>query len=86
MHAIGVVLSIGALLIGGLDNPAIGFPIVVAILISLEVLPPPEIADREILRIIDGSIRGAGYEEESLSKKCLLRQWCTWPSAVSCLE
>ncbi len=60
MHGVGVFLSVAALIIGGLHNPAIGFPLAVIILIALEVPAPQSISDRKILRIIYGSIRGGG--------------------------
>ena len=59
LHSIGVVLAIGALVIGGLRNPAIGFPIVIGILIALEV-SPPKTTNKEILPMIYGSIRRGG--------------------------
>ena len=59
LHSIGVVLSIGALVIGGPHNPAIGFPIVIAILIALEISSPKP-TNKELLRIIYGSIRRGG--------------------------
>ncbi|MFC2060331.1 hypothetical protein ACFLTZ_04480 [Chloroflexota bacterium] len=60
LHSIGTVLSIGALIIGGLHNPAIGFPIVIAILIALEIPSSPKPTNKEILRMIYGSIRRGG--------------------------
>ena len=60
MHGIGFVLSVVALIVGGLYNPAIGFPIAVAILIALEIPSSPELLSREILRIIYGSIIRGG--------------------------
>ena len=59
LHGIGVILSIGALAIGGLHNPAIGFPIAIAILIALQI-PSPKPTNKEILSIIYGSIRRGG--------------------------
>ncbi len=59
LQSIGVVLAIIALVIGGLRNPAIGFPIAIAIMIALEI-PSPKPTNKEILRIICGSIRRGG--------------------------
>jgi len=59
LHSIGVALSIGALVIGGLHNPAIGFPIVIGVLIALEISSAKP-ANKDILRIIHGSIRRGG--------------------------
>ncbi len=59
LHSIGTVLSIGALVIGGLHNPVIGFPIVIAILIALEISSPKP-TNKEILQIIYGSIQRGG--------------------------
>ena len=61
LHAIGAVLAVGALIVGGLRNPAIGFPIVIAILICLEIPSSPP-AGKEILRRVYGSIRGGGIK------------------------
>ena len=60
LHSIGVVLSIAALLIGGLHNPAIGFPIVIGILIALEIPSSPKPTSKESLQMIYGSIRRGG--------------------------
>ena len=60
LHSIGVILSIGALVIGGLHNPALGFPIVIAILIALEIPSSPKPTNKEILAMIYGSIRRGG--------------------------
>ncbi|MFC1906573.1 hypothetical protein ACFLW8_00600 [Chloroflexota bacterium] len=59
LHSIGFVLAITALVIGGLRNPAIGFPIAISILIALEV-PSPKPASKELLPMILGSIRRGG--------------------------
>jgi len=60
LHGIGVVLSIGALVIGGPHNPALGFPIVIAILIAMEIPSSPKPTNKEILTMIYGSIRRGG--------------------------
>lgn len=76
MHGVGAVLSVVALFIGGLHSPAIGFPIAVAILIALEVLPTNALVYkpvttqslkvqqlfRNILREAYGSIKGGGIK------------------------
>jgi len=59
LQSIGFVLAIAALVIGGLHNPAIGFPIAISILIALEV-PAPKPASKELLPMILGSIRRGG--------------------------
>ncbi|MFC1892980.1 hypothetical protein ACFLYR_02935 [Chloroflexota bacterium] len=59
LHILGIVLCLGALGIGGLQNPAIGFPIVITILISLEVFSPKP-TNTDILRTAYGSIRRGG--------------------------
>ncbi len=61
LHGTGLILAIAALVIGGLRNPAIGFPIAIAILIALEV-PPPRPASKDILPMILGSIRRGGMK------------------------
>ena len=60
LHGTGVMLSVGALVIGGLHNPALGFPVVIAILISLEIPSSPKPADKGALSMIYGSIRRGG--------------------------
>ena len=60
MHGIGAVLSVVALFLGGLRSPAIGFPIAVAILIALEVLPAGVLAHKSALRGAYGSIKRGG--------------------------
>ena len=59
LHSIGVILAIGALVAGGLRNPAIGFPIVIAVLIALEIFSPKP-ASKEIYQMAYGSIRSGG--------------------------
>ena len=59
LHSTGVILAVVALIIGGPRNPAIGFPIVIAILIALEISSSKP-ADAKILQIIRGSIRRGG--------------------------
>jgi hypothetical protein len=59
IHSIGTILAIVALVIGGLRNPAIGFPIVIAILIALEISSSKP-TNKEVLRIVYGSIRRGG--------------------------
>lgn len=59
MHGVGVVLSVVALFIGGLRSPAIGFPIAVAILIALEVLPPPTFPKTAGVLTYKSALRGA---------------------------
>ena len=68
MHAAGVVLSVVALGVGGLDNPAIGFPIAISILISLDVPSSPKPADEDTLTIIHGSIRSGGIKRGAFIK------------------
>ncbi|MFC1965455.1 hypothetical protein ACFLWI_00675 [Chloroflexota bacterium] len=59
LHGLGFILAIAALVIGGLHNPAIGFPIVISILIALEI-PSPKPASKELLSMILGSIKRGG--------------------------
>jgi len=60
LHGVGVILSVVALFIGGLQSPAIGFPIAVAVLIALEVFPPGVLAHKSALRGAYGSIKAGG--------------------------
>ena len=62
MHGIGVILSIIAMIVGGYDNPAIGFPAVVAILIALEIPSSPKLPSKEILRIVYGNVKWGGIK------------------------
>ena len=59
LHSLGFILAIAALVIGGLRNPAIGFPITISILIALEI-PSPKPASKELLPMILGSIKRGG--------------------------
>ena len=59
LHTIGAVLAIGALIVGGIRNPAIGFPIVIAILICLEISSSQPVS-KEVLQRIYGSIQRGG--------------------------
>ncbi len=59
LHSLGFILAIAALVIGGLRNPAIGFPIAISILIALEI-PSPKPASKELLPMILGSIQRGG--------------------------
>ena len=59
LHSLGFILAIAALVIGGLHNPAIGFPIAISILIALEI-PSPKPASKELLPMILGSIKRGG--------------------------
>ena len=57
LHITGVAL--GALFIGGLRNPAIGFPIAMSIMIALEISLPKS-TSKEAARVTRGSILGGG--------------------------
>jgi len=61
MHGVGALFAFAAILVGGYLNPAIGFPIVVAILIALEI-PQPGRIDEKLIPIIYGSIKRGGVK------------------------
>ena len=59
IKSIGFILAIVALVIGGLRNPAIGFPVAISIVIALEI-PSPKPASKELFPMILGSIKRGG--------------------------
>lgn len=61
LQAISLIFCIAALVIGGLTNPMIGFPIAIMIMIGLEIITPKmEIPSEKVLKMAYGSIRSGG--------------------------
>lgn len=68
-HIIGVLLSGGALVLGGLSNPGIGFPIAVGVLSLLGVVgTPPSNAPKMVLKTIRGEYFKGGMKQGILIK------------------
>lgn len=69
LHGVGVLLSVGALVLIGPDSPQVGLPIAVGILIGLG-LPssPPSSAPATVLKVIHGSILRGGMKRVVLVK------------------
>jgi hypothetical protein len=68
LHILGVLLSIGALIVGGLDNSRIGFPIAIGILISLSLGSIPVSDRQEVNNVIKGSLTTGGLKQGALIK------------------
>ena len=62
LHGLGVALSITALVNGGINNPTLGIPIVIGIVIAMEIPSSPIPTDRKILMMIHGSILKGGLK------------------------
>jgi hypothetical protein len=68
VHLAGVVLAIVALWLGGFDNPSVGFPIAISVLISLDVPPSPVVADRRRIEDTHGSVLEGGIRRANFVK------------------
>ncbi len=58
LHGAAAAACVAALPVGGAGNPAIGFPIAIAVSIALEIPSAPK--PRKLLPIIHGSVRKGG--------------------------
>lgn len=68
LHGAGVVISLVALAMRGLDSPAVGFPIAIAILAGLGVPASPKPRNPEKLRTVHGSVLGGGIRQGAFIK------------------
>lgn len=62
-NGLGVLFSLSALLLGGLKNPDVGFPVAVAVVTALGAQSSVQPNPPRILRIILGGVRAGGVRQ-----------------------
>jgi len=63
LHGAGLLLSLIALVIGGVDNPDIGFPIAIAVVAALGMLSPTPPEQSTLAQLVHGAVTKGGIRQ-----------------------